>query len=110
MMPLSRLSRVELGLLRVPQGLPRVPQGLPWPPAALPRPGSVEQGLSVLGDVVLLVSVEHGLTPRLATAHCGARTARLLHGQRTAATRTRGAQQQHSKQPICKQNLREAEA
>lgn len=48
-----------------------VPQGLPLLAAALPTQLlSVEQGLSVLGDVVLLVRVEQGLTPWLATVHC----------------------------------------
>lgn len=61
--PLSLLSRVELGVLMVPQGLPLLAAALP---AQLLR---VEQGLSVLGDVVLLVRVEQGLTPWLATAH-----------------------------------------
>lgn len=55
--PLSLLSNVELGLLMVPQGLLLLAAILP---AQLFR---VEQGLSVLGDVVLLVSVEQGLTP-----------------------------------------------
>lgn len=41
-----------------------VPQGLPLLAAVLPTQLlRVEQGLSVLGDVVLLVRVEHGLTP-----------------------------------------------
>lgn len=66
-MPLSLLSRVELGVLMVPQGLPLLAAALP---AQLLR---VEQGLSVLGEVVLLVSVEQGLTPRLGTAHCQGR-------------------------------------
>lgn len=48
---------MELGLLMVPQGLLLLAAVLS---AQLFR---VEQGLSVLGDVVLLVSVEQGLTP-----------------------------------------------
>lgn len=48
---------MELGLLMVPQGLLLLAAVLP---IQLFR---VEQGLSVLGDVVLLVSVEQGLTP-----------------------------------------------
>lgn len=48
---------MELGLLMVSQGLPLLAAALP---VQLLR---VEHGLSVLGDVVLLVRVEHGLTP-----------------------------------------------
>lgn len=52
MMPLSLLSRVELGEVREVQA------------AGWPELCRVEQGLSVvLGEVVLLVRVEHGLTP-----------------------------------------------
>lgn len=61
MMPLSLLSRVELGLGTAPQGGGR--------PTRLLR---VEQGLSVPGEVVLLVRVEQGLTPWLGAVHwCG---------------------------------------
>lgn len=57
MMPLSLLSSVELGLVMVPQGLERLRGG------RLVVLLSVEHGLSVLGDAVLLVSVEQGLIP-----------------------------------------------
>lgn len=57
MIPLSLLSKVELGLVIVPQGLRWLVGG--WL-ALLFR---VEQGLSVHADAVLLVSVEQGLTP-----------------------------------------------
>lgn len=51
MIPLSLLSRVELGLMMLPQT---------GRPLLLFK---VEQGLSVHGDAVLLVRVEHGLIP-----------------------------------------------
>lgn len=63
MIPLSLLSRVELGLVIVPQGLVRLRTG------RLLVLLSVEHGLSVLGDAVLLVRVEHGLMPWLAAEH-----------------------------------------
>lgn len=63
MIPLSLLSSVELGLVIVPQGLVRLRGGRL---VVLLR---VEHGLSVLGDAVLLVSVEHGLMPWLAAEH-----------------------------------------
>lgn len=69
-----------------------VPQGLPLLAAALPAQLlRVEHGLSVLGDVVLLVRVEQGLTPWLATAHCrGKNKKHLLHNrQDTAGLKTR---------------------
>lgn len=56
--PLSLLSRVELGLLTVSQGLLSAA-------VLLTQLFKVEQGLSVLGEAVLLVSVEQGLMPRL---------------------------------------------
>lgn len=59
MIPLSLLSSVELGLVMVPQGLERLRGGRL---VVLLR---VEHGLSVLGDAVLLVSVEQGLIPWL---------------------------------------------
>lgn len=65
MMPLSLLSSVELGLVMVPQGLERLRGG------RLAVLLSVEHGLSVLGDAVLLVSVEQGLIPWLITEHWG---------------------------------------
>lgn len=65
MIPLSLLSSVELGLVMVPQGLERLSGGRL---AVLFR---VEHGLSVLGDAVLLVSVEQGLMPWLVREHCG---------------------------------------
>lgn len=61
--PLSLLSSVELGLVIVPQGLVRLRGG------RLVVLLSVEHGLSVLGDAVLLVRVEHGLMPWLAAEH-----------------------------------------
>lgn len=61
--PLSLLSRVELGLLMVSQGLLLAA-------VLLTQLFKVEQGLSVLGDAVLLVSVEHGLMPWLRAVHC----------------------------------------
>lgn len=57
MIPLSLLSKVELGLVIVPHGLRWLVGG--WL-ALLFR---VEQGLSVHADAVLLVRVEQGLTP-----------------------------------------------
>ena len=63
MIPLSLLSRVELGLVMVPQGLERLRGG------RLVVLLSVEHGLSVQGDAVLLVSVEQGLIPWLVTEH-----------------------------------------
>lgn len=54
--PLSLLSRVELGLLMVSQGLLLAA-------VLLTQLFKVEQGLSVLGEAVLLVSVEQGLMP-----------------------------------------------
>lgn len=65
MIPLSLLSSVELGLVMVPQGLERLRGG------RLVVLLSVEHGLSVLGDAVLLVSVEQGLIPWLVTEHWG---------------------------------------
>ena len=71
MIPLSLLSSVELGEVMVPQGLecpgpelepgPRLRGGARPPPLVLLW--RVEQGLSVQGDAVLLVRVEHGLMP-----------------------------------------------
>lgn len=61
--PLSLLSRVELGLLMVSQGLLLAA-------VLLTQLFRVEQGLSVLGEAVLLVSVEQGLMPRLSAVHC----------------------------------------
>lgn len=61
--PLSLLSRVELGLLMVSQGLLLAA-------VLLTQLFKVEQGLSVLGDAVLLVSVEQGLMPWLRAVHC----------------------------------------
>lgn len=55
--PLSLLSRVELGLLMVPLGLALFAAVL------LMQLFSVEQGLAVLGEAVLFVSVEQGLIP-----------------------------------------------
>lgn len=63
MIPLSLLSSVELRLVMVPQGLERLRGG------RLAVLLSVEHGLSVLGDAVLLVSVEQGLMPWLVTEH-----------------------------------------
>lgn len=60
--PLSLLSRVELGLLMVSQGLLLAA-------VLLTQLFKVEQGLSVLGDAVLLVSVEQGLMPWLRAVH-----------------------------------------
>lgn len=54
---------MELGLVMVPQGLDRLRGG------RLAVLLSVEHGLSVQGDVVLLVSVEQGLMPWLITEH-----------------------------------------
>lgn len=65
MIPLSLLSSVELGLVMVPQGLERLSGG------RLVVLFRVEHGLSVLGDAVLLVSVEQGLMPWLVREHCG---------------------------------------
>lgn len=65
MIPLSLLSSVELGLVMVPQGLEQLRGGRL---VVLLR---VEHGLSVLGDAVLLVSVEQGLIPWLVTEHWG---------------------------------------
>lgn len=56
---------MELGLVMVPQGLERLRLG------RLVVLLSVEHGLSVLGDAVLLVSVEQGLMPWLVTEHWG---------------------------------------
>lgn len=67
MIPLSLLSSVELGLVMVPQGLERLRGG------RLVVLLSVEHGLSVLGDAVLLVSVEQGLIPWLVAEHYGHR-------------------------------------
>lgn len=64
MIPLSLLSRVELGLVMVPQGLERLRGGRL---AVLLR---VEHGLSVQGDAVLLVRVEQGLMPWLVAEDC----------------------------------------
>lgn len=64
MIPLSLLSRVELGLVMVPQGLERLRGGRL---AVLLR---VEHGLSVHGDAVLLVRVEQGLMPWLVAEDC----------------------------------------
>lgn len=64
MIPLSLLSRVELGLVMVPQGLERLRGGRL---AVLLR---VEHGLSVQGDAVLLVRVEQGLIPWLVAEDC----------------------------------------
>lgn len=61
--PLSLLSRVELGLLIVSQGLLLAA-------VLLTQLFKVEQGLSVLGEAVLLVSVEQGLMPWLRAVHC----------------------------------------
>lgn len=69
MMPLSLLSRVELGLVMVPHGLRWATSG------RLLLPFKVEQGLSVHGDAVLLVRVEHGLILWF-TGHCRERTER----------------------------------
>lgn len=63
MIPLSLLSSVELGLVMVPQGLEWLSVG------RLAVLLSVEHGLSVQGDAVLLVSVEQGLIPWLVTEH-----------------------------------------
>lgn len=63
MIPLSLLSSVELGLVMVPQGLERLSGG------RLVVLFRVEHGLSVLGDAVLLVSVEQGLMPWLVREH-----------------------------------------
>lgn len=67
MIPLSLLSRVELGVVMVVM----VPQGLQWVRGGLPEVllFRVEQGLSVQGDAVLLVRVEQGLIPPLVTEH-----------------------------------------
>lgn len=61
--PLSLLSRVELGLLMVSQGLLLAA-------VLLTQLFKVEQGLSVLGEAVLLVRVEQGLMPWLRAVHC----------------------------------------
>lgn len=61
--PLSLLSRVELGLLTVSQGLLLAA-------VLLTQLFKVEQGLSVLGEAVLLVRVEQGLMPWLRAVHC----------------------------------------
>lgn len=95
MIPLSLLSRVEVGLWEVgpgmfpvsravdgarPVGLERVPQGLEllwgesgakgwgrlFPPGLMLR---VEQGLSEQGDAVLQVRVELGLPPCIEISH-----------------------------------------
>lgn len=63
MIPLSLLSRVELGVVMmvevaVEQVLEQMTGAL-----LLEISGKVEQGLSALGDAVLLVRVEQGLTP-----------------------------------------------
>lgn len=63
MIPLSLLSSVELGLVMVPHGLARLSGG------RLAVLLSVEHGLSVQGDAVLLVSVEQGLIPWFGTGH-----------------------------------------
>lgn len=64
MIPLSLLSRVELGVVMmvevaVEQVLEQITGGLLLEELS----GKVEQGLSALGDAVLLVRVEQGLTP-----------------------------------------------
>lgn len=71
-----------------------VPQGLPLLAAALPAQLlRVEQGLSVLGDVVLLVRVEQGLTPWLATAHCQGKSKKhSLHSRQDPAGLKTGAE------------------
>lgn len=56
------LSRVELGLLTVSQGLLLAA-------VLLTQLFKVEQGLSVLGEAVLLVRVEQGLMPWLRAVH-----------------------------------------
>lgn len=78
MIPLSLLSRVELGLVMVPQGLQRLRGGRL---AVLLR---VEHGLSVQGDAVLLVRVEHGLMPWLVADDCRREAQREKKGQGTA--------------------------
>lgn len=71
MMPLSLLSSVELGVVMVVMVVTVPPQGpeqhgggggggLSAEPELSAR---LERGLSVLGDAVLSVSVEHGLAP-----------------------------------------------
>lgn len=78
--PLSLLSRVELGLLMVSQGLLLAA-------VLLTQLFKVEQGLSVLGEAVLLVSVEQGLMPWLRAAHCKANTKELAWLAQHASTR-----------------------
>jgi len=94
-----------------------VPQGLPLLATALPTQLlRVEQGLSVLGDVVLLVRVEQGLTPWPATVHCHAKKKELLLHRRQHATvlkirNTKAKQNENkAKSPFFKQKLQEAEA
>lgn len=67
MMPLSLLSSVELGVVVVVVVLAGVMHGPGWQKDGLSAEpelrGKLEQGLSALGDAVLLVRVEHGLAP-----------------------------------------------
>lgn len=81
MIPLSLLSRVELGLVMVPQGLERLRGGRP---AVLLR---VEHGLSVQGDAVLLVKVEQGLMPWLVAEDCWREAEKEEKGEGTAGMR-----------------------
>lgn len=74
MIPLSLLSSVELGLVMVPQGLERLRGGRL---VVLLR---VEHGLSVLGDAVLLVSVEQGLIPWLVAEDWGKQKGKKCKG------------------------------
>lgn len=61
---------MELGLLMVSQGLLSAA-------VLLTQLFRVEQGLSVLGEAVLLVSVEQGLMPWLRAVHCKANGSRV---------------------------------
>lgn len=74
--PLSLLSRVELGLLTVSQGLLLAA-------VLLTQLFKVEQGLSVLGEAVLLVSVEQGLMPWLRAVRCKANGRRVSMASHT---------------------------
>jgi len=64
MIPLSLLSRVELGVvMMVEVAVEKVLEEITGALLLEELSGKVEQGLSALGDAVLLVRVEQGLTP-----------------------------------------------
>lgn len=63
-----------------------VSQGLLLAAVLLTQLFKVEQGLSVLGEAVLLVSVEQGLMPWLRAVHCKANKEELARLTQHAST------------------------